>query len=118
MQSLFHKIGGVPGIEKFLDEFYPIMLNDDRVKDYFKDIDLEALKSHQTFFLSYIFGGIPEYTRQSLKDSHSHLKITNEVFDITLDNMLKALQKVNLNTASTVAAMSILETVRDDLVSR
>ena len=117
MQELFKTIGGVEGISKFLDEFYPIMLNDDRVNEYFKDIDLKTLKSHQTFFLSYVFGGVPEYSRDSLNEPHKRLKITDEVFDITLNNMLKAFKAIEVDKRSIIAAMSILESTRSDIVS-
>ncbi|WDE97025.1 group 1 truncated hemoglobin [Lentisphaera profundi] len=117
MQKLFDKIGGLEGIEKFLDSFYQIVLSDERVKDYFKNIDLVTLKSHQSFFLSYVFGGVPEYTRLSLRESHLNLKITHEGFDATVEDMITALeiQKVDSETINEVA--TILESTRQDIVT-
>ncbi|MDD7984846.1 group 1 truncated hemoglobin [Lentisphaera marina] len=118
MQELFQKIGGVKGIENFLDQFYPLILNDKRVKHFFDGINIKDLKSHQSFFLSYVFGGVPEYTRKSLRESHEHIKITDEAFDIVLNHMLEALKTIGLDTQTIIAVMSILETTRGDLVSK
>lgn len=118
MQELFQKIGGVKGIEKFLDEFYPLILEDTRVKHFFNGIKLKDLKSHQSFFLSYVFGGIPEYTRKSLRESHKHLNINDDAFDIILNHMLTAFKIINLDAQTIIAAMSILETTRGDIVTK
>ncbi len=57
MTTLFEKLGGKSAIDLAVDKFYERVLNDERIKHFFENVDMNKQKSHQKAFLTFAFGG-------------------------------------------------------------
>lgn len=57
MTTLFEKLGGKAAVDLAVDRFYERVLNDERIKHFFENVDMNRQRGHQKAFLTYAFGG-------------------------------------------------------------
>jgi hypothetical protein len=61
MATLFEKLGGAAAVDLTVDKFYERVLQDDRFKHFFANMDMDKQRQHQKDFLTYPFGGTDQY---------------------------------------------------------
>ena len=81
MTSLFDAINAA------VDIFYEKVLADDRVKQFFDDVDMPGQIGKQRIFLAYAFGGPVKHTGKDLRSAHSHLNLSEEHFVAIAENL-------------------------------
>jgi hemoglobin len=52
MTTLFEKLGGAAGVDLAVDKFYERVLQDDRIKHFFANVDMTKQRQHQKDFLT------------------------------------------------------------------
>ena len=80
MTSLFERIGGQDAINAAVDIFYGKVLADNRVNQFFDDVDMPGQIGKQRIFLAYAFGGPVKHTGKDLRSAHAHLDLSEEHF--------------------------------------
>ena len=91
MNTLFERIGGADAVDTAVDKFYKKVLSDDRIKHFFEGVDMKKQSDHQKRFLTYAFGGTPNYSGKSMRAAHKHLVedmgLNDEHFDAVIENL-------------------------------
>jgi hemoglobin len=77
---------------------------------------------HQKLFLTFAFGGIPEYPGQALRQAHRRLVtemgLSDEHFDAVIENRGSSLQELGVSEDLIAEAAGIAESTRNDVLNR
>ena len=106
--TLYDRLGGRAGISAVVDEFYDRVLADEQLAGYFTDTDTEALREHQTAFISHVTGGPDSYDGREMAAAHAGLEITDADFDRVAGHLQAALEAFDVAEAD-------IETVLDEV---
>lgn len=121
MSSLYQRIGGEAAINAAVDLFYDKVLADLRISHFFTDTDMVRQRQHQKLFLTYAFGGLPNYSGQGMRAAHAHLVeklgLNSSHFDAVMENLGAALKELNVPDALIAEAAAIAESVRSDVLN-
>ncbi len=118
MSTLFEKIGGAGAVDAAVDIFYKKVLADDRIKHFFDGVDMNKQAGHQKLFLTYAFGGAPEYDGKSM--ALAHKKLVDDVglndphFDAVVENLGSTLQGMGVADNLITEVAGIAESIRND----
>jgi len=122
VSTLFEKIGGTDAVNAAVDRFYERVLADDRIKHFFKDVDIDRQAKHQIQFLTFAFGGTPEYAGRPLRIAHKRLVedmgLGDEHFDAVAENLQDTLKELGVSADLIVEVIAIVESTRDDVLNK
>ncbi|NEO26741.1 MAG: group 1 truncated hemoglobin [Kamptonema sp. SIO4C4] len=101
MTTLFEELGGEAAVDLAVDKFYDRVLNDDRIKHFFANVDMEKQRSHQKDFLTYAFGGTERYNGRYMRAAHKELVekhgLNSEHFDAVAEDLMEALKEMGVS---------------------
>lgn len=115
--TLFEKIGGRDAVNAAVDSFYEKVLADDRIKHFFDTVDMKRQRGHQKAFLTYAFGGAPNYEGRSMREAHKHLKLEEIHFTAVAENLQKTLQELGVADDLIAEVMAIAASTHDDVLN-
>lgn len=118
MSSLFERIGGEAAVEAAVDIFYDKVLADDRIKDFFINLDMVAQANKQKAFLTMAFGGPNNYSGKDMRNAHAHLGLTDEHFDAVVENLAATLAELGVAEADIAAVGAVAESTREQVLNR
>ncbi|GAB4298790.1 MAG: group 1 truncated hemoglobin [Oscillatoriaceae cyanobacterium] len=122
MTSLFEKIGGEAAVEAAVDKFYVRVLADDRINYFFQGVDMEQQRKHQKGFLTFAFGGAPQYSGRSMRNAHKRLveqmNLNDQHFDAVAANLAATLEELGVTPDMIQEVLGLVETLRNDVLSR
>ena len=122
MSTLFERLGGKPAVEAAVDKFYDKVLADDRIKHFFEGVDMPRQRGHQKLFLTYAFGGIPEYPGKNMRAAHQHmvddLGLADEHFDAVVENLAATLKEMGVADDLITEVAGVAESIRGDVLCR
>jgi hemoglobin len=122
MSSLYEQLGGENAVDAAVDLFYRKVLADDRIKHFFDAVDMQRQARHQKMFLTYAFGGAPDYPGKAMRAVHSRLVeemgLSDEHFDAVMENLGSALKDLGVADNLIAEAAAIAESTRDDVLNR
>jgi hemoglobin len=121
MSTLYEQLGGRAAVNAAVDSFYPKVLADDRVKDFFDGTDMVKQAAKQKAFLTFAFGGPNNYSGENMRIGHAHL-LEKGLDDIHVDAIIELLAGTlkEMGVADDLIAQvgEIAESVRDDILGR
>lgn len=121
-QSLFEKLGGRPAVDAAVDLFYVKVLADPRINFFFEGIDMKRQRAKQKAFMTYTFGGAPNYSGQSMRKSHEHLvkeKGLNEShFNAVAENLVNTLNDLGVPQKLIDEVIAIVGSTKNDILNR
>lgn len=117
-QSVYDKLGGAAAVDAAVDIFYRKVLADDRIKQFFDTVDMEAQANKQKAFLTMAFGGPNNYTGKDMREGHKHLNLTEEHFNAVAECLVGTLQELNVGQEDIDAVVGICLTVKDDVLNK
>ncbi|MEC7277491.1 MAG: group 1 truncated hemoglobin [Bdellovibrionota bacterium] len=121
MNSLFEKLGGEKSVDAAVDIFYRKVLLDERINNFFTDVDMDEQIQKQKAFLTFAFGGPSKYSGLNMREAHERL-VARGMNDSHVDAVVELLGGtlkelgVDDNLINEVAA--IAESVRDQVLGR
>ena len=118
MTTLFQKLGGKEAVNAAVDIFYNKVLADDRVKGFFTGVDMKQQIAKQKMFLTYAFGGMPNYSGKSMREAHKHLKLNDEHFNIIVQHLGNTLNELKVPADLIKEVAAIAESVRNDVLNK
>jgi hemoglobin len=122
MTTLYEKLGGEPAVDAAVELFYKKVLADDRIKKFFENVDMQRQARHQKMFLTYAFGGVPNYPGKAMRVAHKRLVddmgLGDEHFDAVMENLGAALKELGVPDELIGEAANIAESTRDDVLNR
>ncbi|OOZ39596.1 group 1 truncated hemoglobin [Solemya pervernicosa gill symbiont] len=122
MSTLYERLGGEKVIDAAVDLFYNNVMADERINYFFENTDMARQRGHQKKFLSFAFGGLPNYSGRGMREAHAplvkKLGLNDSHFDAVIENLGAALQALNVPAELIGEAASIAESIRDDVLCR
>ncbi len=101
MATLFEKLGGAAAVDLAVDKFYERVLQDDRIKHFFTDVDMVKQRAHQKAFLTYAFGGTDQYDGRYMREAHKELVekhgLNSEHFDAVAEDLMATLKEMGVS---------------------
>ncbi len=121
MATLYERLGGEAAVNAAVDIFYRKVLSDDRINDYFEDVDMDAQAAKQKSFLTMVFGGPNNYTGKDMREGHKHLVergLNDSHVDAVIENLGSTLKELGVEDADIQEVADIANSVRDDVLNR
>ena len=121
MSTLFEKLGGRDAVNAAVDKFYPKVLADERVKDFFEGTDMVKQAGKQKAFLTFAFGGPNNYSGKNMRDGHAHLLekgLNDSHVDAIIELLAGTLREMGVAEDLIAEVGATAESVRDDILSR
>ncbi len=121
-QTLFEKLGGKDAVEAAVDNFYEKIMADERINFFFDGVDMKRQRAKQKAFMTYAFGGAPNYDGLSMRKSHAHLVeekgLNDSHFDAVAENLQKTLEELGVAADLIGEVMAVVGSTRDDILNR
>jgi len=124
MTTLFEKLGGAAAVDLAVDKFYERVLQDERIKHFFANVDMVKQRAHQKAFLTYAFGGTDKYDGRYMRQAHKELVekqgLNSEHFDAVAENLMATLKEmgVSQDLLAEVAAIAAAPQHRKDVLNQ
>lgn len=121
MTTVYEQIGGDAAVDAAVDVFYRRVLSDERIAEFFEDVDMERQANKQKAFLTMAFGGPNHYTGKDLREGHAHLVargLNDSHFDAVAENLAGTLEELGVSQELIDQVMSLVGSTRDDVLNR
>jgi hemoglobin len=121
MPSLYKRLGGREGITTVVNDFTVNMAADPRVNERFKDAkpaELEQFKSKLADQICEATGGPCSYYGKDMKTAHKGMNISEAEWNATVENLVKALDKNNVDVRSKQELLGALGPMKNDIVGQ
>ena len=119
--SLYKRLGGREGIAIVVNDFTANMVADPRVNERFKGAkpaDVERFKSNVADQICDATGGPCSYVGKDMKTAHKNMKITEAEWNATVENLVKALDKNNVQASAKQELLGVLGPLKKDIVGQ
>ena len=119
--SLYKRLGGREGITGVVNDFTANMAADPRVNERFKGMKPEAVEKFKSNLADQICdatGGPCSYLGKDMKATHQGMKITEAEWNATVENLVKALDKNNVDAKSKQELLAALGPMKKDIVGQ
>lgn len=117
-QSLYEELGKKEGIAQLTDAFLEHIQYDKQVLPYFFESDIERFRTKFIEQICMISGGPCEYTGDSMKDVHGGMNINENHFNALVDDLILAMQSINLPVGTQNQLLNLLAPMREDIIYR
>lgn len=121
MASLYERLGGEAAVDAAVDIFYRKVLSDDRVNEFFEDIDMDAQIVKQKGFLTMVFGGPNNYTGKDMREGHKGMVakgLNDSHVDAIVELLGATLKELGVADTDIQEVANIANSVRDDVLNR
>ena len=121
--SLYERLGGVYSIASVMDDFIDRIMSDPKlnanplVDEAHHRVSKAGFKYLVTEMVCWATGGAQQYSGRSMYDSHAHLNISREEWQVFLDDFQLSLDKFNVPLAEQQELFDIVETTRKDIIN-
>lgn len=121
--SLYERLGGVYNIASVVDDFIDRIMSDPKlnanplVDEAHHRVSKAGFKYLVTEMVCWATGGSQQYSGRSMYDSHAHLNISREEWQVFLDDFQLSLDKFNVPLAEQKELFDIVESTRKDIIS-
>ncbi len=115
--SLFERLGGTPGVNRLIGQFYRNVFADPTLRPYFEGVELDKLQRMQAEFFSTALGGPSAYSGRLMQHAHQGLHIRPEQFQAFVGHLFETLKEHELTEDERYAIISRINTSADDVFS-
>lgn len=121
-KSLYDRLGGVYPISVVVETFIDVLLVNDvlnanpAIRASRASVPAAGLKYHVTALVCQTTGGPCTYTGRSMKDSHTHLNITENEWQAMLADFRRVLNNYEVPTREQEELVAIVESKKADIV--
>jgi hemoglobin len=116
-KTIFDQLGGKEAVNAAVDIFYKKVLADPLINHFFTNVDMQRQAIHQKMFLSYAFGGLPNYEGKNMRKAHAHLDLKEEHFQAVAGHLQATLQELNVPQDLQDKVMAIAASTHDDVLN-
>jgi len=120
-KSLYERLGGISGITLIVDDIVENHMNNPGIKARFlplKDnpVHFAEVRQHLINFFVAGSGGPVEYKGKDMRSSHKGMNISSGEYMDTIDDIMAALDKNNLDEQSRKDVLAIAYSLKGDIV--
>lgn len=114
--DLYLKLGGLSGIEDFVDVFIAEIGSSDSIRPFFEDTNLDRFREKQIEHLCHLSGGPCTYTGDSMVDSHKGMGVNEAHFNDLVDLVIQAMNKMGYSVATRNRLLARLAPLRNEIL--
>jgi hemoglobin len=118
--SLFLRIGGKDALNAVVDIFYAKVLESEKIKHFFADLEMNAQRAKMKNFLLFAFGApktIAFYEGKKMREAHAHLHLKEEHFYEVAQLLLATLQELQVPQPLIDEVLSIALSTKNDVLN-
>lgn len=120
-QTLFEWLGGREAVNAAVDLFYEKVMADDRINHFFENVDMKRQAAHQKAFMTYAFGGAPNYEGRSMREAHKKLVeeqgLNESHFNAVAENLQNTLTEMGVPEDLIGEVMTTVASTHDDVLN-
>ncbi len=116
--ALFRELGGLPAITAVTDRMLAKIDNDLRINLFFEKTDHADLRKLVIDQLCEATGGPCKYTGRSMEEAHSGLRLTDQDFAAFVEDLIAAMNELNVPKASQDKLLAILSPMKPQVVGQ
>ncbi|MFT3700624.1 MAG: group 1 truncated hemoglobin [Kofleriaceae bacterium] len=117
-KSLFDRLGGKAAITKVVDDFVANVAADKRINSFFAKTDIKKLKANLVDQVCEATGGPCKYKGKDMKTAHKGMKITEDQWNATVEDLTKALDKNKVGDKEKGELLGALGGMKGDIVGQ
>jgi len=120
-ETLYEKLGGEAAVDAAVDVFYRKVLADERINEFFEDVDMETQAAKQKAFMTMAFGGPNNYTGTDMRKGHAHLVkrgLNDSHFDAVVENLGATLTELGISDELIAEVVAVCEPTRNDILGK
>jgi len=114
--DLFQQLGGLPGIERFVDIFIGEIGESNTIRPYFEDTNLDRFREKQIEHLCLLSGGPCTYTGDSMVESHRGMGVNEADFNALVDTAIRAMNKAGYSVGTRNRLLARLAPLRGEVM--
>lgn len=114
--TLYSRLGGQPAIEAVVGRTLTIVAADNRINDRFAGSDLEQLNQSLVDQICEATGGPCKYTGPDMVTAHAGLNLTDAEFDAFAEDIVAAMNDLDVPAEEQSELMGLLGGMRADVV--
>ena len=115
-RSLYERLGGKGAIVAMVDDFMVRVMDDSRIKGFFAQSNVDALKPRLVDQLCEAAGGPCTYTGAPMKYAHQGRGIGDAEFDAFTGDFIKSLDRFRVPAREKAEVLAILTKMRKDVM--
>ena len=116
--AVFQQFGGKAGIDKILADFLPLLLADERIKDTFKDADMDRLGNLLAEQFCQLTGGPCTYSGKDMREAHKDMQLNNAQFNALAEDLQLAMEKNGVPSSAQNKLIAKLAPMQRTVVTR
>ena len=117
-KPLYDRLGGKPAIQAVVDDFIGNVAGDGRINKRFANANIPRLKTMLVDQICEASGGPCKYTGQTMKASHTGMKITDAEFGALVEDLVKSLDKFKVGAQEKSDLLGALGGMKGDIVNQ
>ena len=98
--SLYQQLGERTGIANVVEDLLYLIVDDERINNQFKGMDVARFHRNLTDQLCELSGGPCEYSGREMRELHAAMGITDTQFNALAENLILAMEKNHIPTAA------------------
>lgn len=98
--SLYQQLGGREGIADVVEDLLFLIVDDERINQQFKGVDVIQFHQNLTDQLCEISGGPCTYTGREMRELHADMAITDTQFNALAENLIVAMERNHIPTGA------------------
>ena len=98
--SLYQQLGEREGIANVVEDLLYLIVEDERINQQFKGMDVAQFHRNLTDQLCELSGGPCDYTGREMRELHSDMAITDTQFNALAENLILAMEKNDIPTGA------------------
>ncbi len=118
--TLYERLGGEAGLRKIVNDVLDYNAANPRIGHYFQNMSMsmDQLKESVFNFFSMGIGGPHQYNGKDMVAAHKGLDLSARDFDLANDDTIEALQANGVPQAEIDEVISILDSMRGDVIGK
>jgi hemoglobin len=99
-ESLYQQLGERAGIANVVEDLLYLIVEDERINQQFKGMDVAQFHQNLTDQLCELSGGPCTYTGRKMRELHSDMAITDTQFNALAENLILAMEQNDIPTGA------------------
>jgi hemoglobin len=98
--SLYEQLGERSGIANIVEDMLYLIVEDDRINEQFRGIDVSQFHTNLTDQLCELSGGPCTYSGREMREGHADMNVTDTQFNAVAENLILAMEENGVPTGA------------------
>lgn len=98
--SLYQQLGERSGIARIVEDLLYLIVEDERINQQFKGLDVTRFHRNLTDQLCQLSGGPCTYSGRGMREAHADMAITDTQFNALAENLILAMEENDVGTGA------------------